>query len=177
MVELRGLGVSGAFRLGSSLSGCDVVTVRSCPVLEPEWLSLLGWLCGKPVLPLGHFPPAAMKHDVAGSFTEGNDFFRWLGKREVADGLEISNQGPGTGDHGWVPRIKILANPSVGGFMTHCGWNSLVEVLQFGLPLVLLPLANYEGLNAHLMAEKKVGVEVPRREEARPSMGMMSQGQ
>ncbi|XP_065029227.1 UDP-glycosyltransferase 91C1-like [Musa acuminata AAA Group] len=90
MVELRGLGVSGAFRLGSSLSGCDVVTVRSCPVLEPEWLSLLGWLCGKPVLPLGHFPPAAMKHDAAGSFTEGNDFFRWLGKREVRSVVYVS---------------------------------------------------------------------------------------
>ncbi|URD78327.1 UDP-glucoronosyl and UDP-glucosyl transferase [Musa troglodytarum] len=189
MVELRGLGVSGAYRLGCSLSGCDVVVVRSCPELElePEWLSFLGWLCGKPVLALGHLPPAAMKHDAAGSFTEGNDFFRWLGKREVrsvvyvsfesellltreqahevADGHELSNL-PFTG------ALRSEPDALSPGFDERTRAGGL-----FGLPLVLLPLANDEGLNAHLMAEKKVGVEVPRREEARPSMGLMSQGQ
>ncbi|KAJ8511626.1 hypothetical protein OPV22_002060 [Ensete ventricosum] len=82
MFELRGSGVPAwvfPLRVG------DVVVMRSCPELElePELLSLLGWLCGKPVLPLGHFPPAAMNHDAAGSFTDGNDVFRWLGNREV----------------------------------------------------------------------------------------------
>ncbi|CAL9125288.1 unnamed protein product [Musa textilis] len=123
MVELRGLGVSCAYRLGCSLSGCDVVVVRSCPELElePEWLSFLGWLCGKPVLALGHFPPAAMKHDAAGSFTEGNDFFRWLGKRDerarrTISGLRRTHQGRGTGEQRLGPPDKDPGQPVRGCF-------------------------------------------------------------
>ncbi|KAJ3706130.1 hypothetical protein LUZ61_009835 [Rhynchospora tenuis] len=66
---------------------------------------------------------------------------------------------------GWAPQTKVLAHTSVGGFLTHCGWSSVVENFQFGHPLVLLPIFIDQGLNARILEEKKIGIAIPRDEE------------
>ncbi|XP_051178808.1 UDP-glycosyltransferase 91B1-like [Lolium perenne] len=64
----------------------------------------------------------------------------------------------------WVPQMSILAHGAVGAFLTHCGWGSVLEGLQFGHPLIMLPIAGDQGPNARLMEERKVGVLVPRND-------------
>nr|AJW81118.1 UDP-rhamnose:rhamnosyltransferase 1-like protein [Amaranthus tricolor] len=83
----------------------------------------------------------------------------------LPEGFEDRTRDRGMIWTSWVPQLKILSNDSVGGFLTHCGWSSIIEALQFGKPLVMLPLAIDHGLYARFMVHKKVGVEIPRNVE------------
>jgi len=64
-----------------------------------------------------------------------------------------------------VPQVRFLAHRSVGGFVTHAGWNSVTEGLARGVRLVLLPLLFDQGLSARHLVEKKMAVEVARDED------------
>ncbi|KAG0449188.1 hypothetical protein HPP92_027432 [Vanilla planifolia] len=94
--------------------------------------------------------------------------FVWaLRAGELSEGLLERMQGIERGllCLGWVPQIRILAHPAVGGFLTHGGWNSIVEGLAFGRGMVVLPMIFDQGLNARYLVEKGIAVEVERDEE------------
>ncbi|WZZ28493.1 hypothetical protein YC2023_011894 [Brassica napus] len=55
---------------------------------------------------------------------------------------------------GWAPQVAILANQAIGGFVTHCGWNSLLESLWFGVPTAAWPLYAEQKFNAFEMVEE-----------------------
>ena len=52
---------------------------------------------------------------------------------------------------GWAPQIQVLAHRSVGGFVSHCGWNSILESLWYGVPAVTWPMYAEQQLNAFQM--------------------------
>ena len=56
----------------------------------------------------------------------------------------------------WARQLKILAHDSMGGFLTHSGWSSVVEALQFERPLVILTFYADQGINAKLLEEKHI---------------------
>ncbi|KAL0674784.1 hypothetical protein Bca4012_002765 [Brassica carinata] len=62
---------------------------------------------------------------------------------------------------GWSPQVEILAHKAVGSFVSHCGWNSIVESLWFGVPTVTWPMYAEQQLNAFMMVkELKLAVEM-----------------
>ncbi|XP_021724170.1 zeatin O-glucosyltransferase-like [Chenopodium quinoa] len=61
----------------------------------------------------------------------------------------------------WAPQLEILAHPSVGGFMSHCGWNSCMESISMGVPVVAWPMHSDQPKNAFLVSNVlKIGVMV-----------------
>ncbi|KAK9130033.1 hypothetical protein Sjap_010520 [Stephania japonica] len=63
---------------------------------------------------------------------------------------------------GWAPQLEILDHPAIGGCIFHSGWGSIVESLFYGHNLILLPMMADQGLNARLMVDKGIGLEVER---------------
>ncbi|XP_074574768.1 UDP-glucosyltransferase 29-like [Curcuma longa] len=122
--------------------------------------------------------------------TFGSEYF--MGEeemREVARGLELSGlgfvwvirvpakeaeevvrkEGKGLVVEGWVAQRRILAHRSVGGFLTHCGWSSVLEAMKFGVPVVALPRQLDQPANAKLVEEIGAGREV---RKAKGALGM-----
>ncbi|XP_057954869.1 flavanone 7-O-glucoside 2''-O-beta-L-rhamnosyltransferase-like [Malania oleifera] len=65
----------------------------------------------------------------------------------------------------WAPQAKILSHPSTGGFVSHCGWSSVLEGIMFGVPIIAVPMQLDQPINARLLVDVGVGVEVERRNE------------
>ncbi|KAL6958886.1 cis-zeatin O-beta-D-glucosyltransferase [Sarracenia purpurea var. burkii] len=61
----------------------------------------------------------------------------------------------------WAPQVEILDHPSIGGFMSHCGWNSCLESITAGVPMATWPMHSDQPKNAFLVTEiLKVGLGV-----------------
>ncbi|KAF5470290.1 hypothetical protein F2P56_010812 [Juglans regia] len=80
----------------------------------------------------------------------------WLPK-----GFEKRMEGKGLIIRGWAPQVLILDHEAVGGFVTHCGWNSTLEGVAAGLPMVTWPMFAEQFLNEKLVTEVlMIGVPV-----------------
>lgn len=62
---------------------------------------------------------------------------------------------------GWVPQLEVLSHPAVGGFVSHCGWNSVLESVWCGVPIATWPLHAEQQMNAfELVRELGLAVEI-----------------
>ncbi|XP_049372222.1 UDP-glycosyltransferase 91A1-like [Solanum verrucosum] len=84
---------------------------------------------------------------------------------QLPEGFEERTKGRGIVCTSWAPQLKILSHDSVGGFLTHSGWSSVVEAIQFEKSLVLLTFLADQGINARLLEEKEMAYSIPRNDQ------------
>ncbi|QCE01507.1 UDP-glucosyl transferase 73C [Vigna unguiculata] len=101
-------------------------------------------------------PPVGF--DIDGEFRE-----EWLPKgfeekmRDTKKGLLVQK---------WGPQLEILSHKSTGVFVSHCGWNSVLESLSNGVPMIGWPLAAEQMYNVKMLVEEMgVAVELTRTVE------------
>ncbi|CAL5347790.1 unnamed protein product [Camellia sinensis] len=137
------------------------------------------WLDSKPqssvvYISFGSFfnLPLQEMEEIARGLLESNRPFLWVLKA-LGDGEnqedklsckeELEKQGlivP------WCSQVEVLSHPSVGCFVTHCGWNSTLESLVLGIPVVCLPQFTDQPTNAKLLEnEFKTRVRATKNEE------------
>ncbi|KAH0462985.1 hypothetical protein IEQ34_007567 [Dendrobium chrysotoxum] len=80
---------------------------------------------------------------------------------QLSSWFEKAVEGVGKVVRGWVPQLEVLDHRAMGGFMSHCGWNSCMEAVSCGVPVMAWPMHSDQPANARLLAEGlKVGVVV-----------------
>lgn len=117
-----------------------------------------------------NFSASQLREIAMGLEASGQEFIWVVRKKKneenekedwVPEGFEKRMEGKGLIIRGWAPQVLILDHESVGGFVTHCGWNSALEGISAGLPMVTWPICADQFYNEKLITDVlKIGVRV-----------------
>ncbi|CAD6222741.1 unnamed protein product [Miscanthus lutarioriparius] len=94
----------------------------------------------------------ADRADLRGGGEEGDAAAETL---RAAAASELGPDGPAAGVvvTGWAPQLEILAHGATAAFMSHCGWNSTVESLSHGKPILAWPMHSDQPWDAELVCK------------------------
>ncbi|KAI3427724.1 Glycosyltransferase [Psidium guajava] len=138
-----------------------------------EWLDRKG-KCSSVFVSCGteYFLTRREREEIAYGLELSNVNFIWVIRFPVGESMELGEALPAgflgrVGDRGlvreqWAPQPKILEHPSIGGFVSHCGWSSIMESMKSGVPIIAMPMQLDQPLNARIVEEVGVGLEAKR---------------
>ncbi|XP_057871684.2 7-deoxyloganetin glucosyltransferase [Cryptomeria japonica] len=152
-------------QMGLSINGCPALAVG--PVSLPNFLqgknsmfsmweeddNCFQWLDSQPKQSVLYvsFGSIAVKserqlHELALGLEACGYPFLWVLRSDIAEGnsLELPEGfKERTKDRAlvvsWTKQLQVLSHPSVGGFLTHNGWNSTLEAISMGVPMIGWP--------------------------------------
>uniref|UniRef100_A0A6N2MMY5 Glycosyltransferase n=1 Tax=Salix viminalis TaxID=40686 RepID=A0A6N2MMY5_SALVM len=82
------------------------------------------------------------------------------GAREVPLELKVATEERGC-IVDWAPQEEVLAHPAIGGFLTHSGWNSTLESIFAGVPMICWPMIADQQVNSRCVSELwKIGFDM-----------------
>ncbi|CAN0846368.1 UDP-glycosyltransferase 73B4 [Linum grandiflorum] len=120
--------------------------------------------------------PDAQLLEIAAALEASGQGFIWVVKRDSEEekDQEWLPEGFEERMEGWAPQVLILDHEATGGFMTHCGWNSTLEGVAAGVPMVTWPLGAEQFLNGRLVTDVlRVGVGIGCEEWSREDRKMV----
>ncbi|CAL9116008.1 unnamed protein product [Musa textilis] len=108
---------------------------------------------------LCRFSDAQLRELALGLEASGHPFL-WtvradggVGEGWMPEGYEGRVAGRGLVARFWVPQRDILAHRAVGGYVVHCGWNSVTEAVCSGVPLITWPLHSEQFVTEKLLVD------------------------
>ncbi|XP_052208212.1 UDP-glycosyltransferase 75C1-like [Diospyros lotus] len=137
---------------------------------HPSDTSYLEWLDSKPeasvvYVSFGTVAVVSEKQieEMATGLLSTHRPFLWAIKTPVSHGEELEEKGMIVP---WCSQAEVLSHPSLGCFVSHCGWNSTLESLVAGVPVVGLPQFTDQPTNAKLVEDEfKTGVRARANED------------
>lgn len=137
------------------------------PAMEDKPMKIIEWLSAKnpgstvfASFGSEYFLSREDREQIALGLELSNVNFIWVIRFPVGEDIGLEEALPKgfldrVGDRamvleGWAPQGRILKHPSIGGFMSHCGWSSVMEGIKFGVPIVAAPMHLDQPPNARL---------------------------
>ncbi|KAI3737276.1 hypothetical protein L2E82_27273 [Cichorium intybus] len=124
------------------------VNFGSLAVMSPQDLLELGW-----------------------GLVNSNHYFLWIIRTDMVDGgatvlpqeFEAAVKTRGF-IRSWCSQEEVLNHPSIGGFLTHGGWGSVIESLSAGVPMLCWPVSHDQGVNCKQMCQNwEVAMEIEKK--------------
>ncbi|KAH9602848.1 hypothetical protein KSS87_000677 [Heliosperma pusillum] len=139
--------------------------------------SCLSWLDEKPaesVIYVGFGSLTILEKkqiiEIWEGLVQSNKYFLWVIRPNLIIGGENDTTTPtalleGTKERGcivsWAPQEAVLAHPAVGAFLTHSGWNSTLESITAGVPMLCWPYFADQQVNSRYVGEVwKIGLDM-----------------
>ncbi|KAM3739984.1 hypothetical protein ACB098_08G064700 [Castanea mollissima] len=134
--------------------------------MNPGNQNYLNWLDCQPrssvlYISMGSFLSisSAQMDEIAIGLHDSGVRFLWVARDETCRLKEVC------GDMGlvvpWCDQLRVLSHSSIGGFWSHCGWNSTKEGMFYGIPFLTYPIGFDQIQNSKLIVEDwKIGWRV-----------------
>ncbi|KAJ4769766.1 Glycosyltransferase [Rhynchospora pubera] len=84
--------------------------------------------------------------------------YLWVVRKNNREEEVVLDEGHDSMVVQWCNQVQVLSHPSIGCFVTHCGWNSTLESLAYGIPMVAVPQWTDQDTNARMVVEWGTGV-------------------
>ncbi|KAE8038035.1 hypothetical protein FH972_010581 [Carpinus fangiana] len=145
-------------------------------IFKPNTGACMKWLNGQPkgsvvYVSFGSLAAFGVEQmeEIAWGLRMSNRCFLWV-VRELEEAKLPKNFVEETSEKGlvvrWCPQLEVLAHEAVGCFVTHCGWNSTLEALSFGVPMVGVPYWSDQSTNLKFIMDVwKMGLKAPADEK------------
>lgn len=138
-------------------------------LFKPDSSTCMNWLKTKPSSSVVYVSFGSMVElgteqieELALGLKGSNCYFLWVvrtsGWSKLPENFIEETYGKGLAVS-WCPQLEVLANEAIGCFVTHCGFNSVLEALSLGVPIVAMPQWADQPTNAKYVEDVwKVGI-------------------